>query len=158
MGIEVSGLANIADALSKSAQKYTDAFLYKLNYIGMDCVRYVRDRTGEESWFDQTGNLRSSIGYIIVQDGRVLYKSDFESVDGPKRTESLADGSQEGSDYADSLASRYPTGYALIIVAGMEYAAALEELDNKDVLASGELMLEEKLDELIKDFKNIVSV
>lgn len=40
-----------------------------LSRLGTECVNYVRDRTPEESWEDHTGNLRSSVGYMILYNG-----------------------------------------------------------------------------------------
>ena len=37
-----------------------------LSELGEECVNRVRDRSGDESWYDHTGNLRSSVGYIVL--------------------------------------------------------------------------------------------
>ena len=78
---------------------------------------------------DHTGNLRSSIGYIIVKDGNIVdrdfKKSDKEGTD--KQT-----GINTAQALAFALAKEYSKGYVLIGVAGMKYAVKVEAM-GKDV-------------------------
>ena len=106
---------------------------YNLNYLGMQCVKRIRDRSGEDSWYDQTGNLRSSIGYAIYSYGLKQIESSFDSVLGG------SEGSQKGRKMVEELASRYSDTYALVVVAAMEYADFVEAIESKDVLASTEI-------------------
>ena len=109
--------------------EYTRAFAR----LGEECVRRVRDREEIKSWFDQTGNLRSSVGYIIVRNGVIVGSSEFPIV------KNGGEGQTEGREYAESLARNYANKQlALIVVAGMNYADYVEAKDNKDVLASTE--------------------
>ena len=104
-----------------------------LAYLGEQCIRRIRDRSGEDSWFDQTGNLRSSIGYAIYGQGRKIIESTFAVV------KNGSQGATEGKRMIDELASKYAETFALVVVAGMEYADLVEAMNNKDVLASTEL-------------------
>lgn len=106
---------------------------YNLNYLGMLCIRKIRDRSGSESWYDQTGNLRSSIGYAIFSQGRKEIESAFDSVLGG------TEGSQKGRKMVEELARLYSDTYALVVVAAMEYAEYVEAMGSKDVLASTEI-------------------
>lgn len=104
-----------------------------LSYLGELCVAKVRDRSGQDSWYDITGNLRSSVGYVIARDGVILASEGFRQVkDG-------SGGVKEGRELAEELARAHGSGYALVVVAGMSYAEYVEAMDNKDVLASAEL-------------------
>ena len=152
MGVKIQGFNEMMATLSARAQRIVENFLMSLDYLGLQSVRYIRDRTADESWMDQTGNLRSSIGYIVVHDGEIRKSGGFERVNGPKRDKSSADGSAEGRSYAERLAANYPTGYALIVVAGMEYAAYVEAKANKDVLAGGEIFLKKEVRKLVRRF------
>lgn len=82
-------------------------------------------RTGEEfvndckdnhhgRWENRTGNLESSIGYVIYYNGQVVSKA--------------FDGNAEGTTEAEKTAKKAAgkSGLVLIGVAGMQYAAALE--------------------------------
>ena len=115
-----------------------------LSVVGEKCVTAVRDRKQEESWYDQTGNLRSSIGYIIVVNGEVVSEGGFNQVKGG------AEGVNEGKRFAKNIAKEFARGFALIVVAGMRYASHVEAMENKDVLASSELLAKKLVPEMLK--------
>lgn len=150
MGVKIQGFDDMMAKLNSKAQRIVERYLEELDKLGYDANGYIRNRTAEESWMDQSGNLRSSIGYIVVHDGEIRKSGGFERVNGPKRDKSSADGSAEGRSYAERLAANYPTGYALIVVAGMEYAAYVEAKANKDVLAGGEIFLKKEVRKLVR--------
>ena len=129
----VTSAKAIDDLFAKAAEILFEKIKYNLNYLGMRCVRRARDRTGTESWFDQTGNLRSSIGYAIYSHGQKEIESTFDSVLGG------SEGSQKGRKMVEELSRLYSDTYALVVVAAMEYAEYVEALESKDVLASTEL-------------------
>lgn len=98
-------------------------------------------RSGEMSnWNDVSGSLRSSVGYVVCRKGRIVRSSDFDTVlDG-------AEGSGKGRELSRKLANDYAYyDFALIVVAGEEYAVYVEAIDNKVVLAGGYLYLEKNL-------------
>ena len=75
----------------------------------------IYSRPIERKPWDLTGNLRSSIGYSLITPSRQL-QGGFQG-EGTK-------GKQEGKQLAMSLTSGHD--YTLALVAGMEYAAAVE--------------------------------
>ena len=124
-----------------------------------DIGSYVTDRirSGEmSSWSDSSGALRSSVGYAVCRKGRIVSRSGFQTVGGG------SEGSASGQELISTLASRY-SGYpfALLIVAGMEYAVYVEALDNRVVLAEGQLYVEKnitralqgRIDEVLRKYK-----
>jgi hypothetical protein len=98
----------------------------------------------------QTGNLVSSVGYAVVQDGQIVTTSSFDAVSGPEGNGT--EGSTKGKAYVKELAMRFPQGYALILVAGMEYASYVQELHHRDVLVSGSLVAEQLVREIQDKF------
>lgn len=48
-----------------------------LAYCGEVCLNAARSTN---SYKDRTGNLRSSIGYVVAVDGRIVNRSDFKTV------------------------------------------------------------------------------
>ena len=98
----------------------------------------------------QSGNLVSSTGYAIVHDGQIVSMSSFQAVSGPKGDGQ--EGSATGKAYVKELAMRYTKGYALILVAGMEYASYVQELHHRDVLVSGSLVAEQLVREIQDKF------
>ena len=129
----VTSQKSIDELFSKAAKIIFDRVQYNLNYLGLLCIKRIRDRSGDESWYDQTGNLRSSIGYAIYSYGRKQIESSFDSVLGS------SEGSEKGRKMVADLASKYSDTYALVVVAAMEYADYVEAIDSKDVLASTEI-------------------
>lgn len=104
-----------------------------LSRLGEKCNKRIRDRAAKDSWKDQTGNLRSSIGYAIYSYGKVEIESAFNVVkDG-------TEGHQTGLKMVEELARQFADTYALVVLAGMDYASDVEEIETKDVLASTEL-------------------
>lgn len=128
------------------------AFLSKL---GEECVNRIRDRSAEDSWNDQTGNLRSSIGYLVARDGQILTQGGFKPTDAPKGNG--AQGQKDGEDYATGLAGALSRSrMVLIVVAGMEYAIYVEAKDNKDVLASTQLWAEKYVEQEMKNLDAVL--
>lgn len=115
-----------------------------LSFLGEQCVRRIKDRSAEESWIDQTGNLRSSIGYAIYDYGKKMMQSSFDTV------LNGSEGSAQGKKFVEELASQFANVYALVVVAGMSYAAYVEAIDSKDVLASTELWAKAKVGEYLR--------
>lgn len=85
---------------------------------------FVKNARLYGSYKDQTGNLRSSIGYIIIKDGDVLSENFQLSDKGTDRHSGL----KQGRKLIKEIAEMYPNGYVLIGVAGMEYAACVEAM------------------------------
>ena len=142
-------IKQIRDYLDKETRKNIQRVIASLQYVGETVVNEIRT-SHISDWNDQTGNLRSSIGYILAVDGQPLNMSGFEKVDGPDRDKTTEDGSESGKSYAQSLCSLYPKGIALIVVAGMEYAAYVEAMENKVVLAQGEIEARKRVNEMIQ--------
>lgn len=140
----VTSMKAIDELFAKAAKIIFDRVQYNLNYLGLDCVRRIRDRSGDESWYDQTGNLRSSIGYAIYSYGKKEIESAFDTVLGG------SEGSHKGRRMVADLASKYSDTYALVVVAAMEYADKVESIDSKDVLASTEIYAKSQVNRYIE--------
>lgn len=140
------------DALIKiEAERVDKIAIRALSNLGDMCVKEARDRAQEESWFNQTGNLRSSVGYVVVAHGCIVKSSDFGTV------LQGSEGSKVGKALAEELAKKYSSDYALIVVAGMHYAELVEARDNKSVLASAELLAHAEFYNMMEKLKNQVA-
>ena len=140
----VTSTKAIDELFRKAAEILVERIKYNLNYLGLTCVRRIRDRAGSESWYDQTGNLRSSIGYAIYSYGRKQIESKFESVLGG------SEGAQKGRKMVDELAGSYSETYALVVLAAMEYAEYVEAMESKDVLASTEIYAKQEVERYLQ--------
>lgn len=142
--------ATFQQYLVERMDELKNQYLRGLIAAGVQTINYVRDRSGDMSWYDQTGNLRSSTGFVVLDDGVIVFQSGFETVkDG-------AEGSRIGKEFSELVASRteqFKQGLVLIVVAGMEYASYVEAMDNKDVLASSKPYANRIVQDLIKQLK-----
>lgn len=105
--------------------------------VGEIAVKIARENG---AYNDISGNLRSSIGYSILKNGREVKRGLPQQFKGKK-----GDGSKgvaEGQKLLRELKSRYPRGIVLIVSAGMNYASYVEDLYHRDVLTSAELKAE----------------
>ncbi|MBR1526830.1 MAG: hypothetical protein IJ640_09270 [Prevotella sp.] len=113
--------------------------------VGETVVEGIRN--GElSSWINQTGNLRSSIGYAVIKRGNVVRTSDFGVILGG------AEGASKGRTAITEVASQYAQyDYVLAIVAGEEYSVYVEAIEGKVVLAEGCIHIERNLPKQLKE-------
>jgi hypothetical protein len=147
-----------ADIKSRE-DRIEQALLARLQFVG---EKFIVEARSTNTYKDRTGNLRNSIGYIILKNGEQLFdnftrSASIEAVN-PKTgktkiTKGSTDGVTTGHRIAAEIGKRYPSGFVLIVVAGMDYAAAVES-KGFDVLTGSSVIaqtnLEKGLKELIK--------
>ncbi len=109
----------------------------QLTYIGEECIRIARE---SGSYNDITGNLRSSIGYVVLVDGKPVKYGSAKQYDGAKGNGEAGPPAAEA--LLKTLQAKFPWGVVLIVCAGMKYAAYVEAVHHKDVLTSAELKAE----------------
>lgn len=130
--------------LRRAAAKIQENVLKALSKLGDESVARIRNRSAKESWIDHTGNLRSSIGFAVYEQGVKFMESAFAQV------LSGSDGSAKGKKMINDLAKEYSKVFALVVVAGMEYAGEVEALESKDVLTSTRLWATSVVEQRIK--------
>ncbi len=121
-------------------EKIRKVLINVLEYVGEQCVIEARENG---TYKDQTGNLRSSIGYAIVEDGKIIKRSK------PAQYKDGKSGTKTANKYLAEVGKRF-SGTTLIVVAGMNYAAYVER-SGKIVLSSAELLAEELVPKLLKE-------
>lgn len=152
MGIRMTTkLSEVHDMLMREAERVERLTIRALSKLGEQCVTKIRDRAGDKSWYDQTGNLRSSVGYVIAHNKNIIQYSTFNQV------KQGSEGVKTSKDLAKELAKRYSNNYVLIVVAGMNYAEFVEAMDNKDVLASTELWAREQVPLMLEKLKRQIA-
>jgi len=98
-------------------ERYERVVLTRLQDIG---EQFVTNARTSANFKDQTGNLRSSIGYVILKNGLQLSGSGWVLI------REGHEGIVAGQRLLKEMAAKFPTGIVLICVAGMDYAAAVE--------------------------------
>ncbi|WP_373190558.1 MULTISPECIES: hypothetical protein [Bacteroides] len=137
---QLTPMSEIDRYTEQQLERLKQVLIRNLMYIGETVLNRARSTN---SYKDRTGNLRSSIGYVITIDGRIIHSSNFQTVKQGKK------GSSKGSAYVKSLARKFPQGICLIVVAGMNYASYVSA-KGLDVLDSSELLAERLVPQMLK--------
>lgn len=138
--------AELTKMAMEQAERIDKTIFRNLSYAGDQAVNTAK-ASHSKDWTDQTGNLRSSIGYIITKDGEMVTMSKFDTV------KEGAEGAEKGKAYAQSLTAEHPTGWCLTVVAGMHYASYVAN-KGYDVLDSAELKARDIAAKLLKDIED----
>ena len=133
---------NTVNAFHAEMRRRIDLVSFKaLSEAGEVALIYARSL---DTYKDQTNNLRNSIGYVIIHNGQIV-STLFDGKDGEGKT--------KGQAYAKKLASEFSSkGWVLIVVAGMDYAAAVEA-KGYDVLSGAGNTLRSYLSQTIAQIK-----
>ena len=107
--------ATIVADLQRFAREQESKFIEAMAYIGDDFVNAARSINTYEN---QSGALRSSIGYSVVKNGRTV----SFNIEGDS-----SEGKAEAANFVNlKIAEGEQTGIYLIVFAGMEYALYVE--------------------------------
>lgn len=126
--------------LESELERKEKVIIKTLIYVGQTCVNEARNNG---SYIDQTGNLRSSIGFMVINNGRVVHKGGFQKI------KEGSEGLKEGRQFIEKVVSEHSKGIHLIVVAGMNYAAYVEDM-GKNVLTTAELRANEMVPQMLK--------
>jgi hypothetical protein len=145
--------AEIKALMDKRREMIKKAILLNLKRVGETFVTRCREN---RTYTDRTGNLRSSIGYVILHNG-IQMNENFKKFPATKSAETKKGSGESGGkpeadkdgvavakSMIDEVKGKYPKGFVLICVAGMEYAAAVEFM-GYDVISNGAILAEAEL-------------
>lgn len=136
--------ADIQRNISARIERKKKAFIAKLFFVAEECLNNAR---ANHKYKVRTGNLTSSVGYCILDEGEIVKAGEFKATAG-KKGDGKA-GMQKGMEYLKEVAAGQPKqGITFVMVAGMPYAAYVEAM-SLDVLDSSEDMAEKKIRELV---------
>lgn len=148
----------IGEAIREMQERVRRVLIRNLAYVGEQVVNTARNlpsppatmagKPHKPNYIDWSANLRSSIGYVLAEDGKIVSESSFEPVKGGE------EGARKGRDFAESLAKEHDKGLVLIVVAGMEYARYVAN-KGYDVLDSAELLAKKLVPEISRQLKLI---
>ncbi|MEO7016276.1 MAG: hypothetical protein ABI067_07005 [Leifsonia sp.] len=134
-------LADMQAYINQQVDLSYKAVISTFQFVGENFVRNARLNG---NYNDITGNLRSSIGYIILQNGQQLAQNFAEGPNGTDRET----GVNTAIAIAEDVAVEYPRGIVLICVAGMDYALYVEN-KGLDVITASSLEAQTQLKELL---------
>ena len=144
---------NIDELISKAAEEaeaIVDDIIPAMQQACTDVVTMARelpsppatqrDEPHQPNYIDDTGLLRGSIGFALYNNG-VLVTADYGG-----------SGAKEAKQTADGVAAQFPDGIVAVIVAGADYAAAVES-KGYDVLTGSAKQLQKIFKGYIDDVK-----
>lgn len=144
MGVKLATpMAQVNKTLREEVEKQRRVLVRTMLYCAEEITNAARTTN---SYTDRSGNLRSSVGCIVIVDGVILQEYGFEQV------KEGAQGVIDGKEYAYSLAKQYPKGVAIIAVAGKEYASYVAD-KGYDVLDSAEVLAKKVIDLSLKELR-----
>jgi len=141
--------ADIKARMNKFVQVIEKRQIQRLQYLGEMCVKKAREIPAEVGFMDQTGNLRSSIGYMVFKDGVAVHE-------GYTVTKTGGEGRIKGETLAKKVGARYTQGVSLVVTAGMDYAIYVEA-KGRDVLTSAELFAKQELPKMLNELKQNIN-
>jgi len=138
------GEAALKKKLLQKAHEMENDMLKIMQFVGEKAVKEARLMTkGEGGFGDVTGNLRSSIGYLITKNGQKVYSNVTGNATGIAAFwEAVKDRVSQRNDV-----------YQLFLVAGMDYADYVESQGYSVISQQGLRMIVD-LDRLVQKYKN----
>ena len=94
---QLTPMSEIDRYTEQQLERLKQVLIRNLMYIGETVLNRARSTN---SYKDRTGNLRSSIGYVITVDGRIIHSSSFQTVKQGK------DGSSMGMYYSSYVSAK----------------------------------------------------
>ena len=142
MGIrQLTPIEEVNEYLLENIDRIEQLIVRNLSFVGESCLTAARSTN---SYKDRTGNLRSSIGYVIVKNGKIIKQAIHEAGSGDDRKTGVS----EGEKFMREIVRQFPEGIALIVVTGMNYAGYVSA-KGYDVLDSAELLAEQLVPQLM---------
>ena len=146
-------MADVRAKLEEDVKKIERVILIRLSKLGEECVAIARQL---DTYKDQTGNLRNSVGYLTAKDGNIIKNNFKKTVFKSVKTTESKEGVKTGKELADSVLTENQKGFVLIVVAGMNYAEKVEQY-GLDVLSSAEQYAKKELPRMKAKLKLDVS-
>lgn len=142
MGIQITTpIEAIVSQIAEQVERQQLVLVRRLLYCAEEITNAARQTN---SYKDQTGNLRSSLGCVVAVDGKVVGEYGFEVVLNGH------EGVEDGKRYIRELVAQFPKGIALIAVAGKNYATYVSA-KGYDVLDSAELLADKLVPQYLKE-------
>ncbi len=141
MSLKLRNKTELSKYLLDYAGRFEGALLLGLGYMVAELENHAKLSAGYQN---RTSNLQSSIGGVVLKDGAPIKYEGFKGTPSGKNT---------GKEFVDQLIGNFPTGYVLIVVAGMNYASYVENYYNLNVLKKSELKMNRELPLLLDKLK-----
>lgn len=122
MGIEPK--FNIDDIFNEIGRKINAIVVGVIEAMEKTCLEITTKAKQLDTYQDQTNNLRSSIGYVVYNNGEKVAEQFTQSGGGSKGAGTT--GIEKGKKVAEEAAKEFPNDLVGVIVAGEDYALYVE--------------------------------
>lgn len=153
--IKVRGVNALLKRLAVRKETIEARLDMELRQLDEDAMTHAKENKGYK---DHTSNLKNSLSYALHKDGE-LVKESIGQVPHPKETK---EGQSQVSDNLKRFATDdgviAPKGYTLIVVAGMNYGAAVESKGYNVLYLTGKWIhekIKEAINNALEDMKGI---
>lgn len=149
--LKVKGIEAIQQRLLERKQALEERLEDELRVVAENAVTHAKLHKGYK---DRTTNLKNTISYVLYKDGMPVSRHIGHNK--PKKGERVvsdAEVQERLQKYASDNKIVNSKGYCLVIVAPMEYAAAVES-KGYNVLYLTKFFLQDEIKLLIKDIMN----
>jgi hypothetical protein len=138
---QIGNWKEVINAPMEAIRKIQKGIVFNFHTIGLESADHAKTHKGYK---DQTSNLKNSIGYVVAYNGEIIERifKNEGSITENKRAY-LADEKVNELLQGDK-------GYTLIIVAGMNYAAAVES-KGYNVLTTTKTYFEAEIKRMIRE-------
>lgn len=138
---------NFENVLQRKIANIEKALVYRLEaYV----EELINDAKLSGEYNDQTGNLRSSVGGVLLKNRKPITYRGFQPVAGG------TPGAVKGKEFLDRMIPQLGTGYVILVVAGMEYASYVEQIHNLNVLSLTEMKAVRELPGIFREIRDEV--
>lgn len=148
-------VADIKKALDQVKINFDEAIINRLSFVG---EKFIINARTNGNYMDQTGNLRSSIGYAILKDGKLII-SNYDNSVKPNKNKKISPNYQAvnlTNSLLAEIAKRFPKGFVLVGFAGMDYAAYVES-NNRYVITSSAITAENNLRKSLDELRQKIN-
>lgn len=143
-GVTLQNESEVLAEVERKIERINRKIKRSLQYAGEVGVNIARDPQHAGTFTDRTGNLRSSIGSVVIEEKQNASFNGFGAVGEEGKS------GAEGKQYAREVISEVHQPHALAVVAGKEYASYVAA-KGYDVLDRAEIESRRTFEQLMKD-------
>lgn len=159
--IKIKGIKQLQERLLKIKEEVRKRLQTELMQLGEEALIHAKENKG---YHDRTANLKNSISFALYEDGKPVmtainianYRTKYKDNKGREHDNPFSEGEvkSQSEDNLTMFATKEgvvaPKGYTLIVVAGMNYGAAVES-KGYNVLFLTSKWMQEKMLEILKE-------
>lgn len=135
---------DISKAIKELERTRENASSFIVQALETACIEVIQKARTLDTYKDQTHRLRSSLGYVIYNNGDMV-ASNFQSTGGEKGSEGMALAQSKAVETASAN-----NGIVAVVVAGADYATYVEA-KGLDVLTGSAMSLQKLFEDELKN-------